>query len=102
MSHLEVRFPMTRNYVLRWLGGGSYLDITFAFGVSKTAFSRDGSRGGIIWPTILCFRNNPCDYRAYSSARRRNAWTSPNGILGDTKANVMSKYGPPLQYNFVS
>jgi len=36
---------------LRWLGGGSYLDITFAFGVSKAAFFRDG-RGGIIWPTM--------------------------------------------------
>ena len=36
---------------LKWLGGGSYLDITFAFGVSKSAFFRDG-RGGIIWPTM--------------------------------------------------
>jgi len=36
---------------LRWLAGGSYLDITFAFGVSKAAFFRDG-RGGIVWPTM--------------------------------------------------
>lgn len=37
---------------LRWLAGGSYLDIIFAFGVSKTAFFTDGDRG-ILWPTLF-------------------------------------------------
>jgi hypothetical protein len=37
---------------LRWLAGGSYLDITFAFGVSKTAFFSSDPISGILWPTI--------------------------------------------------
>jgi hypothetical protein len=34
---------------LRWLAGGSYLDISFAFGVSAENFFNDK---GILWPTL--------------------------------------------------
>jgi len=34
---------------LRWLSGGSYIDIRFAWGVSKAAFF---SERGVLWPTI--------------------------------------------------
>ena len=36
---------------LRWLAGGSYLDICFGFKVSKAAFFSETNRG-IIWPVI--------------------------------------------------
>ena len=42
--------PKTRLAVtLRWLAGGSYLDICFAFGISTGTFYQDG---GILWGTI--------------------------------------------------
>jgi hypothetical protein len=34
---------------LRWLAGGSYLDICFAFGISTGTFFKNG---GILWGTI--------------------------------------------------
>ena len=34
---------------LRWLAGGSYIDLCFAWGLSKTSFY---SERGVIWPTI--------------------------------------------------
>lgn len=34
---------------LRWLAGGSYLDICFAWGVSKASFFSDR---GIVWPVL--------------------------------------------------
>lgn len=37
---------------LRWLAGGSYLDICFAWGISKSAFFSTAFEKGIIWPTI--------------------------------------------------
>ena len=41
----ETRLAMT----LRWLAGGSYLDICFAFGISIGNFFRST---GVLWPTI--------------------------------------------------
>jgi len=35
---------------LRWLAGGSYLDICFAFGLSSSIFYH--VKGGILWPTL--------------------------------------------------
>jgi len=35
---------------LRWLAGGSYLDICFAFGISSSIFFH--VKGGILWPTM--------------------------------------------------
>jgi hypothetical protein len=37
---------------LRWLAGGSSLDICFAWGVSKAAFYMSDSKKGFIWPVI--------------------------------------------------
>ena len=37
---------------LRWLAGGSYLDICFAWGVSKSAFFSDAFDKGVVWPII--------------------------------------------------
>ena len=34
---------------LRWLAGGSYIDLCFAWGISKTSFY---SHRGVLWPTI--------------------------------------------------
>jgi len=34
---------------LRWLAGGSYLDLCFAWGISKSSFF---SESGVLWPTI--------------------------------------------------
>ena len=34
---------------LRWLAGGSHLDLCFAWGISKTSFFMDR---GVLWPTI--------------------------------------------------
>eukprot|EP01032_Pedospumella_encystans_P019230 gene19230-21868_t len=34
---------------LRWLAGGSYIDICFAWGVSKSTFFAEN---GVIWPTM--------------------------------------------------
>lgn len=42
--------PKTRlAATMRWLGGGSYLDICFAFGVSEPSFYKES---GVLWPTI--------------------------------------------------
>lgn len=42
--------PRTRLAVtLRWLAGGSHIDLCFAFGVSKATFY---GKQGILWPTI--------------------------------------------------
>jgi DDE superfamily endonuclease len=47
--------PRTRLAVtLRWLAGGSYLDICFAFGVSIGSFFKDG---GVLWGTIEAINN---------------------------------------------
>jgi hypothetical protein len=40
---------------LRWLAGGSYLDICFAFGVSTGSFYRSD---GILWGTFAAIDNN--------------------------------------------
>ena len=40
---------------LRFLAGGSYHDIIFAFGISKTSFYADD---GVIWPTIYSIDKN--------------------------------------------
>lgn len=37
---------------LRYLAGGSYLDITFAWGVAKSTFFATDPEKGIIWPTM--------------------------------------------------
>jgi hypothetical protein len=37
---------------LRWLAGGSYLDICFAWGVAESSFYSDEDGRGIIWPII--------------------------------------------------
>ena len=48
--------PETRLAVtLRWLAGGSYLDICFAFGISISTFFEEE---GVVWPTILAIENN--------------------------------------------
>jgi hypothetical protein len=39
---------------LRWLAGGSYIDLCFAWGVSKTSFY---SHRGILWPTVHALDN---------------------------------------------
>ncbi len=39
-------------FSLLWLAVGSYLDITFAYGVSTGAFFSKEYEKGIIWPTI--------------------------------------------------
>lgn len=41
----ETRLAVT----LRWLSGGSYIDICFAWGISKSSFYSDH---GVLWPTI--------------------------------------------------
>jgi hypothetical protein len=41
----EIRLAIT----LRWLAGGSYLDICFAFGISRGTFYKDN---GVLWGTI--------------------------------------------------
>ena len=46
----ETRLAIT----LRWLAGGSYLDICFAFGVSIGSFFRSD---GLVWPTIMAIDN---------------------------------------------
>ena len=37
---------------LRWCAGGSYLDICFAWGISKTALFSDVFEKGVVWPVI--------------------------------------------------
>ena len=37
---------------LRWLAGGSYLDICFAWGLSKAAFFSTHSEWGVVWPVV--------------------------------------------------
>lgn len=41
----ETRLAVT----LRWLAGGCYLDLCFAWGISKASFYSDR---GVLWPTI--------------------------------------------------
>jgi hypothetical protein len=36
---------------LRWLAGGSYLDICFAWGISDSSFYANNN-SGVLWPTI--------------------------------------------------
>lgn len=44
---------MTKLYVtLRWLAGGSYLDLCFGWGISKAAFYSTDPQKGVVWPTI--------------------------------------------------
>ncbi len=43
--HLKTRLAVT----LRWLAGGSYVDLCFAFGIGVSSFYSDR---GVIWPTI--------------------------------------------------
>lgn len=43
----------TKLYVtLRWLAGGSYLDLCFKWGTSKAAFYSTDPQKGVVWPTI--------------------------------------------------
>jgi len=37
---------------LRWCAGGSYLDLCFAWGISKTTFFSDLPEKGVVWPVI--------------------------------------------------
>jgi hypothetical protein len=37
---------------LRWLAGGSYLDICFAWGISKASFFSTSLESGVVWPTM--------------------------------------------------
>jgi hypothetical protein len=37
---------------LRWLAGGSYLDICIAYGVSQSSFFFTSYESGIVWPVI--------------------------------------------------
>ena len=37
---------------LRWLAGGSYLDICFAWGVSYASFFTTDPAKGVVWPVI--------------------------------------------------
>ena len=37
---------------LRWLAGGSYLDICIAYGVSRSSFFSTSHKSGIVWPVI--------------------------------------------------
>ena len=37
---------------LRWLAGGSYLDIYIAYGVSRSSFFSTSYKSGIVWPVI--------------------------------------------------
>eukprot|EP01036_Dinobryon_divergens_P029172 gene29172-38236_t len=37
---------------LRWLAGGSYLDICFAWGLSKSAFYSTNCEWGVVWPVV--------------------------------------------------
>jgi hypothetical protein len=37
---------------LRWLAGGSYLDICIAYGVSRSSFFSTSYKSGIVWPVI--------------------------------------------------
>ena len=41
--------------VLRWLAGGSYLDICFAFGVSQSYFYE---KDGILWPIMIAIHES--------------------------------------------
>ena len=43
----------TKLYVtLRWLAGGSHLDICFAWGIAESTFYSTDYERGILWPTI--------------------------------------------------
>lgn len=49
-SHLSKR---TKLYVtLRFLAGGSFLDLVFAWGISKSAFFSSEPESGVEWPTM--------------------------------------------------
>jgi hypothetical protein len=37
---------------LRWLAGGSYLDICVVYGVSQSSFFSTSYKSGIVWPVI--------------------------------------------------
>ena len=37
---------------LRWLAGGSYLDICFAWGISYTSFFTTDPAKGVVWPVV--------------------------------------------------
>ncbi len=56
MSHVSSGSPITHRtklYVtLRYLAGASYLDLIFAWGISKAAFYSSDPRKGVIWPTM--------------------------------------------------
>ena len=45
----EITPRAKRDVALRWLAGGSYLDICFAFGISSTSFFRNDS---VLWKTV--------------------------------------------------
>jgi len=36
--------------------GGSYLDICFAWGISKTAFFSDVFEKGVVWPVLMAYQ----------------------------------------------
>ena len=38
--------------MLRWLAGGSFIDICFAWGISKSSFFSTDLSKGIIWPVM--------------------------------------------------
>mmetsp|Transcript_27898 Transcript_27898/g.38425 ORF Transcript_27898/g.38425 Transcript_27898/m.38425 type:complete len:142 (-) Transcript_27898:279-704(-) len=96
----------TKLYVtLRWLAGGSYLDICFAWGIAESTFYSTDHEREILWPTIeaideafvigLPFHDVDAN-RLYGSASA--AWeefdTSSSARVFSAKAAVQSAAAP--------
>lgn len=99
---------------LRWLAGGSYLDITFAFGVSKTAFFSSDPVSGILWPTIAAINDafviglpvtNVQALRAmsdrfanFSGGNMRGCVTAVDGWVARTRKPFQTEVGDVMAY----
>lgn len=85
---------------LRWLAGGSYLDITFAF------FSSDPI-SGILWPTIAAINDaiviglptsNVQALRAMSEGNMRGCVTAVDGWVARTRKPFQTEVGDVMAY----
>lgn len=107
MISIKAKFAMT----LRWLAGGSYLDICFAFAVSDSSFF---GKDGCLWSTIQALDNclplefpfdSPEDLNRLSSEFGMNSDGSMNGCVGaidglliKTRAPFLSEHSNPSSF----
>ena len=90
---------------IRWLAGGSYLDLCFTWGISKCSFF---SERGVLWPTIIALDkilpslglpiDNPDALRALSDGFERHSPTRTRSwhSYGLSSSYVQHKKSPPL------